>query len=104
MGLVIRREIEELIPGLAAIQAVFQAAYSGTLGGELPEWLGRVSSMMPAEGVFLAEMSRQLEPVEVAWLDENLGIRPGESDVRKVFEAHLWEILPCVSRSVGSVP
>ena len=104
VGLVIRREIEELVPGLAAIHAVFHAADSGTLGGELPEWLERLSSEMPGEAEFFKEMSRRLDPSGDDFLMDNLGGMLGKSEVRKVFEAHLWEILPCVSRSVGSVP
>ena len=104
-GLVLRRGVEvELVPGLAAIQAAFHAADAATLGEELPEWLEWVSSVIPSEAEFLAEVGRQVDPAGYDLLVENLRIRPGDSEVRKVFEAHLWEILPCVSRSVGSVP
>ena len=53
----LRREVEtELVPGLVAVQAVFQAAYAETLGNGLPVWLDRVSSVKPADSEFLTEM------------------------------------------------
>ena len=94
----LRREVEtSLVPSLVAIQAVFHAADAGTLGKDLPGWLDRVSAVMPGDGEFLAEMGRCLDPDEYALLDENPGIMPGESEVRRAFEAHLWEIAPLVN-------
>ena len=99
VGLAIRREVqEELVPGLVAVQALFHAADAETLGKELPEWLERLSSVMSADSEFLAEMGRQLDPDGAGLLDENLGLGPGDSEVRRAFEAHLWEMAPSVSR------
>ena len=104
LGVALRREVETgLVPSLVAIQAVFHAADAGTLGQDLPEWLDLVSSVMPAEAAFLAEMGRRVDPVVCDLLDENLGIRPGESEVRKSFESHLWELAPCVSKGASFV-
>ena len=47
-------------------------------------------------------MGRRLDPDGAVLLGKNLGIRPGESEARRAFEAHLWEIAPCVSRGAGS--
>ena len=99
LGVALRYEVEAgLVPGLLAVQALFHAADAETLGKELPKWLGRVSSVMPAESDFMAEMGRQLDPVGCGSLDENLGLGPGDSEVRRAFEAHLWEMAPSVSR------
>ena len=99
VGVALRRELEtELVPGIVAIQAVFHAADAATLARDLPKWLDRVSSVMPAESAFMTEMGRQLDPMGYDLLTEDLGIRPGESEVRRAFEAHLWEMAPCVSR------
>ena len=63
VGVAIRHEVEaELVPGLAAIQALFHAADGDTLGRSLPEWLDRVSSILPADGEFQADMGRCLDP------------------------------------------
>ena len=98
VGLVIRQEVETVLaPGLAAVQAVFHAADAGVLGKDLPEWLEQVSSTMPAESGFFTEMGRRLDPVGAGLLDENLGIGLGESEVRRIFDAHLWEIAPLVN-------
>lgn len=99
VGVMLRREVqEELVPGLVAVQALFHAADAATLGRELPEWLERVSTAMPAESEFLVEMGRQMDPVGCDLLDESLGIRPGESEARRAFDTHLWEMAPTVSR------
>ena len=99
VGVAIRREVEmELVPGIVAIQAVFHAADAETLGTALPRWLEGVTSVMPAESDFLVEMGRRLDPVGVTLLDENLGIRAGESEVARAFENYLWEMAPCVSK------
>ena len=59
VGLAVRRDVEvELVPGLAAIQALFHAADAATLGEGLPEWLDRVSSVIPADAGFLGRDGR----------------------------------------------
>ena len=103
IGVALRREVETgLVPGLVAGQAVFHAADAAMLGQSLPEWLDRVSSMMPAETEFLVEMGRRLDPAGYGLLEESSGLRPGESEVRRIFEAHLWEVAPWVSRVPAS--
>ena len=85
MGVVFRREVETgLVPGLTAIQAVFHAADAVTLGKALPDWLDGVSSVLPVESEFLAEMGRCLDPTGYDLLEANLGLRPGESEARRV--------------------
>ena len=85
----LRREVETgLVPGQAAIQAVFRAADAEVLGRKLPEWLERVSSVIPAESEFLTVMGRQVDPVGYKFLDENLGLLAGGYEVRRVFEAY----------------
>ena len=99
VGLALRREVETgLVPGVVAIQAVFHAADGATLGKILPEWLDCVSSTLPAEAQFLSEMGRRLDPHGADLFEENLGLRPGESEVRRSFESHLWELAPCIQR------
>ena len=102
LGLVLRRELEtELVPGIVAIQAVFHAADAATLARDLPKWLDRVSSVMPAESAFMIEMGRRFDPGGAVLMDENLGLRLGEAEVQRALEAQLWEIAPCVSRSLA---
>ena len=98
LGVALRREVETgLVPGLVVIQAVFHAADADVLD-RMPEWLDRVSSVIPGDSEFIAETGRRLDPSGADMIDENLGLRPGESEVRRVFEAHLWEMAPCVPR------
>ena len=52
---------------------------------------------MPAEAGFMADMARCLDPVGYDLMDENLGLRTGESEVRRSFEANLWEMAPVVN-------
>ena len=54
--------------------------------------LDRVSSVIPEELEFIAEIGRRLDLVGAILLDENLGIRPGDSEVRRAFDARLWEM------------
>lgn len=104
VGVMLRREVqEELVPGIIAVQALFHAADAEMLGRELPEWLEQVSTAMPSEADFLVEMGRRLDPSGCSLLDESLGIRPGESEVGRAFEVHLWEMAPRVPRGAGSV-
>ena len=104
VGVALRREVEtRLVPGLVAIQAVFHAADAETLGKRLPEWLDRVSSALAAESVFMAEVCRGVDSAGCDLVVENLVLRPGESETRRVFEDHLWEMAPCVLRGPGAV-
>ena len=101
VGVAIRAEVEErLVPGLYAVAALLLDADAGVLGQCLPAWLDRVSSVMPGQSTFLSEMGRLLDPSGADLFEESLGLRPGESEVRRVFEAHLWEMAPCVPREV----
>ena len=102
LGVAIRREVEmELLPGIVAIQALFHGADAVTLGRDLPEWLEQVSSAMPAESVFFTKMGQRVDPAGCDLLVDNLGLRLGESEVRRAFEAYLWEMGPCLPRPVA---
>ena len=73
VGVALRREVETgLVPGIVAIQAVFHAADAKTLGKGLPDWLDRVSSVMPSDAEFLTEMGRVVDPAGYDLLDENV--------------------------------
>ena len=99
LGVALRREVETgLVPGLVAIQAVFHAADAATLSRGLPEWLDRVSSVLPEESEFVTEMGRRLDPSGADLVEGNSGLRPGESEVRRAFEDYLWDMTPCVPR------
>ena len=100
VGVTLRRETEmELVPGLVAVQAVFHAVDAATLSRGLPEWVDRVPSALPSESEFLSEMSWRLDPDGTELMNVNLELRPGETEVRRSFEAHLWEMTPAMNRS-----
>ena len=101
-GVALRGEIEtRLVPELLALHALLLGADAEMLGW-LPEWLDRVSTALPGDAEFLTEMGRCLDPAGYDLLDENLAALPGQSEARRAFDAHLWEMAPCVSRGAGS--
>ena len=101
VGVMLRQEVEtELVPGLVAVQAVFHAADADVLS-HMPEWLDRVSSVIPEDSVFLSEMGRCLDPDGAELSGDNLRLVAGESEIRRVFDAHLWEMAPFVPRGAG---
>ena len=71
------------------------------LGRDLPEWLEQASSVMPENAEFFTEMGQRVDPAEYDLLVGNLGLRLGESEVRRAFEAYLWEMGPCLPRPVA---
>ena len=98
LGMAFRREVETvLVPGLTAVLALLLDADASTLE-RLPEWLDGVSALMPVESEFLTEMGRRVDPVGASLVEEGLGLLPGESEVRRTFDAHLWEMAPAVNR------
>lgn len=60
----------------------------------LPEWLDRVQNPMPSDTEFLEEMGRRLDPGGYGLLEENLGLRPGESETSRTLMDYLWELAP----------
>ena len=98
VGVALRREVEEgLVPALTAVTALLLEADADALE-QLPEWLDGVQAVLPAESEFLTEMGRRVDPEGAALLTENLGFLPGESEVRRMFEARLWELAPMMDR------
>ena len=98
LGVALRREVESVfVPELSAVMALLLEVDARALA-RLPEWLDRVTSVMPAESEFLTEMGRRVDPAGAALVEESLRLLPGESEARRVFEAHLWEMAPVVSR------
>ena len=98
LGTALRREVETgLVPGLLVVDALLLEAEADTLG-RLPGWLDRVQTVLPAESEFLTEMGRRLDPEGATLLTENLRLLPEQSEARRMFEAHLWEMAPVVDR------
>ena len=100
LGTLLRSEVESrLVPGLTAVLGLLLEVDSEVLGEDLPEWLDRVSSVMPADAEFLAEMGRRLDPACNDLLDDNLGLLPGETVIEREFRSHLWEMAPRVPKN-----
>ena len=96
MGLALRREVETvLVPGLSVVLALLLEADADALA-RLPDWLDRVQAILPADGAFLAEMGRRVDPAGASLVEEGLGLLPGESLARREFRNCLWELAPCV--------
>ncbi len=92
----LRQEVEtRLAPELLAVDALLLGADAKTLA-QLPKWLDRVQTPLPADRGFLEEMSRRLDPVAYEVLEENLGLRPGESATARAFTDFLWSMTPSV--------
>ena len=94
LGVALRGEIEtRLVPELLAVHALLLGADAEILG-RIPEWLDRVSTALPADAEFLKEMGHLLDPVGYQVLEENLALRPGESETVRAFTVYLWEMAP----------
>ena len=98
LGVALRSEVENrLAPGLFAVAALLLEADADALG-QLPVWLDRVQTVLPADAEFLTEMGRRVDPAGAALLTENLGLLPGESETGRWFRNFLWEMAPMVDR------
>ena len=98
LGVALRSEVENrLAPGLFAVAALLLEADADALG-QLPVWLDRVQTVLPADAEFLTEMGRRVDPEGAALLAENLGLLPGESETGRWFRNCLWEMAPMVDR------
>ena len=91
----LRSELEtRLVPGLTVTLALLMEAEAGVLGQDLPEWLDRVSSALPAESAFLTEMGWRVDPAGGGLLEENSGLSAGESLAAREFRDRLWSMAP----------
>ena len=100
LGALLRSEVEtRLVPGMLAMDARLLEADAHTLGHDLPAWLDRVSTALPAEAAFLTKMGRMVDPAGSVLLEENFGLFPGESVAVKEFRCRLWEMAPLTPRS-----
>ena len=92
----LRQEIETwLAPELLALHALLLGV-DGEALGRLPAWLDRVQNPLPADRVFFEEMGRLLDPTGYEVLEENAGLRPGESETARAFTDCLWGTAPLV--------
>ena len=97
LGVALRSEVEtRLVPGLLAVHALLLGAEAEMLGW-LPEWLDRVSTALPGDAEFLAEMGRVLDPPGYDLLEENAVLLPGESEASRTFTDCLWSMAPGIS-------
>ena len=70
LGIVERNELEvnlrfyvetQLVPGLLAVNALLLEASSEALERDLPEWIERASTVLPAEAAFLTAAGRGVD-------------------------------------------
>ena len=107
LGIVERNELEvnlrfyvetQLVPGLLAVNALLLGASSEALERDLPEWIERASTVLPAEAAFLTEAGRGVDPLSYSLLAENLGLSPGRCLGVEVFWDHLLSMAPLVAK------
>ena len=97
LGVAFRSHVEtELVPELLAVDALLLGADAEMLG-RLLEWLDRVSTALPGDAEFLAEMGRVLDPPGYDLLEENAVLLPGESEASRAFTDCLWSMAPGIS-------
>ena len=97
LGVAFRSHVEtELVPELLAVDALLLGADAEMLG-RLLEWLDRVSTALPGDAEFLAEMGRVLDPPGYDLLEENAVLLPGESQASRAFTDCLWSMAPGIS-------
>ena len=92
-GVLHRSDLETRpVPGLLAVDTLLLEADAQVLGEDLPEWLGQVSSALPAEAEFLTALGRSVDPGRRGLLEENSGLLPGESVASRALVDYLSEM------------
>ena len=86
----------QLVPGLLAVNALLLGASPETLARDLPEWIERASTVLPAEAAFLTEAGRGVDPLSYDLLAENLGLSPDHCLAASTFHAQLLGMAPFV--------
>ena len=89
----------QLAPGLLAVNALLPGASPGALERDLPEWIERAATVLPAEAAFLTEAGREVDPLSCSLLAENLGLSPDQCLGVKMFHAHLLSMAPLVAKA-----
>ena len=105
LGLAVRFHTESvLVPGLLAVAALLLKAGPEALNRELPQWIERTSSVLPAEADLLTEAGRRVDPAGYALLEENLDLTRGQCLAVEMFHAYLLGLAPGVPRTPTSTP
>ena len=100
LGLSVRGHVENgLVPGVIAAVALLLGAPHGALERDLPQWIERVSTLMPEEAAFLTEAGRRVSPAEYELLAENVGLSQGQCLAVEVYRSCLLAMAPCVPRT-----
>ena len=94
----------QLVPGLLAVHAVLLGASLDDLNTDLPVWIKRASSVLPAEAAFITEIGRAVDPVSYSLLSENLGISDDQCLGVKTFHYHLSSLAPLVQKLRATQP
>ena len=95
----LRFQVEsQLVPSLLAVNALLLGSSSGALEKDLPEWIERVSTLLPAEAAFLTEAGRGVDPLSYSLLSENLGLSQDRCLGVEVFRAHLQGMAPFLAK------
>ena len=88
----------QLVPGLLAVNALLLGVSPETMERDLPEWIERASTVLPAEAAFLTEAGRGVDPLSYSLLSENLGLSQYRCLGVEVFRAHLQGMAPYLAK------
>ena len=95
----LRFQVEtQLVPGLLAVNALLLGSSPGALEKDLPEWIERVSTLLPEEAAFLTEVGKTVDSSSYGLLAENLGLSPDQCLAVEVFQAHLLGMAPFLAK------
>ena len=99
LGISVRFHAETvLVPGVLAVTALLLGAGPDVLNRDLPRWIERVSSVLPADAQVLTEAGRQVDPAGYALLEENLGLAPDQCLGVEMFHSYLLGLTPCITK------
>ena len=88
----------QLVPGILAVNALLLGASPEALDRDLPEWIERASTVLPAEAAFLTEAGRGVDPLSYSLLSENLGLSQDRCLGAEVFHTHLQGMAPFLAK------
>ena len=88
----------QLVPGILAVNALLLGASPEALDRDLPEWIERASTVLPAEAAFLTEAGRGVDPLSYSLLSENLGLSQDQCLGVEMFRANLQGMAPFLAK------
>ena len=88
----------QLVTGIFAVNALLLGASPEALERDLPEWIERASTVLPAEAAFLTEAGQGVDPLSYSLLPGNLEPSQDQCLGVEVFQSHLQGMAPLLAK------